>query len=466
MSKILNVRLPDASGGNYDPQKFNQLVRSLEQVILQLNSTYTPVTSENTQAALSWFEAGGGQCEMNSGSSTPVSIGGTNTDAFGRLRVSQPYTIFDSQNRYAIDNQFDSSTTGGGAVTYLLNESSVQLGVGTASGDQVIRQTYRVFPYQPGKGLLVLATFTMGTAKSNLRQRVGYFNTQNGVFLQRSSSTISFVLRTYTSGAATETTVNQADWNGDKLDGTGPSGITLDLSKSEILWIDFEWLGLGNVRTGFVINGEYIVCHTFQTANVGTKVYMTTAILPVRYEITNIDVTASSSTLIQVCSSVISEGGYEQSSVGHVASMTSATTSSAITTSYEPLVSIRLASTALNAVVIPTDVDFLPTTSDNYQVSLIKNATLTGASWAASSSDANVEVDIASTSLTGGTVVYSTFTTGKSGRVPITSGSPYNWDLQLGSTISGTSDIYTLAARTITGSGGGIGAVSFYDLTQ
>ena len=118
---------------------------------------------------------------VNSGPSNPiyVTIGGTNTDAFGRLQVSSPYTLFDSQNRYAIDNQFDTSTATGGSTTYLPNEASVQMNVTTSSGSEVVRQSFRSLPYQPGKGLLVLATFQAATAKTNLRQRIGYFGTQN-----------------------------------------------------------------------------------------------------------------------------------------------------------------------------------------------------------------------------------------------------------------------------------------------
>jgi hypothetical protein len=409
---------------------------------------------------------------VNSGPSNPayVAIGGTNTDAFGRLRVSQPYTLFDSQNRYAIDNQFDTSTVTGGSTTYLPNESSVRMDVTTASGAEVVRQTFRSFPYQPGKGLLVLATFVMNEAKTNLRQRVGYFGTQNGVFFQLNNTTKSFILRTYIGGSVDDTTgkVDQSVWNGDKLDGTGASGLTLDLTKPQILWMDFEWLGVGNVRCGFIINGQYIVCHTYQTANVtGTSVYMTTAILPVRYEITNTAATASASYLKQICSSVVSEGGYEQTSIEHIAAMSTATTGSYLTTTYKPLVSIRLASTALGAVVIPYNVNFLPTTTDNYQVALFKNPTLTGASYSAVSSDANVEMDVSSTSISSGTLVYSEFITSKSGRSALSgANASFNFDLQLGASLTGTSDVYSLAVRTITATGGGIGLLTFYDLTQ
>ena len=434
---------------HYDKQFIDQFANVLRLYFNQLNNVV-------------------GQLVANQG---PYEVGfyGMAVDAFGRARMSQPYTLFDSQNRYAADNQFDTSTATGGSATYQPNESTVDLNVTTSSGSQVVRQTYRNFPYQPGKSLLILTTFVMNAAKTGLRQRVGYFSTQNGIFFQQNDSTLSFVLRTYTSGIASDVrTVNQADWNGDKLDGTGDSGFTLDPSKSQIFFIDVEWLGVGSVRCGFVINGQYVIAHTFNNANDLAKVYMTTAILPVRYEITNTAGTASSSTMKQVCSTVISEGGYEQTSIDHVARRTTAL--GTIGTTFLPLVSIRLASTALGAVVLPNRVQVLPTTSQNYEVALIKNPTLTGASWTATSSDANVEFDVSATATTGGTIVQTDYTTatGSGGTQSLAAATGYNWDLQLGVSLAGVSDIYTVAIRTVSGAttGDAVGSLSFFDLTQ
>lgn len=457
MSKIFNVRLPNAAKDTYSQEQFDQLVRSLEQVIFQLNNTYTPVTSENSLGALSWFESRG-ESEVTSIFSS------TSLDAFGRLRIGQPYTLFDSQNRYQKDPQFSESLTGSATATHVANESSVDLAVTTASGDKAIRQSFRVFPYQPGKSLMVLATFVMNTGKANLRQRVGYFNADNGVFFQANGTTKSFVLRTKTSGTASDArTVDQANWNGDKLDGSGPSGITLDIAKAQILYMDFEWLGVGSVRCGFVINGQFIVCHTFNNANDLDKVYMTTAILPIRYEIENTGTTASSSTMTQICSTVISEGGYDQKSALTWARMTAATT---VGTAFEPLVSIQLKSTALGAVVIPSIFNALPTSStSDYEVALIKNATLTGASFASLST--NVEFDTAATALTGGTIVQNTYIAGSNQGSGLGSGATdYNFDLQLGVSLAGVSDIYTLAARVLSGTNDIIGSLSYYDLTD
>ena len=404
----------------------------------------------------------------------PVSIDGTNTDAFGRIRVSQPYTLFDSQSRYAADNQFDTSTSGTGSTTFNTNQSSVSLSVTGGGVGSVVRQTYRVFPYQPGKGLLVLATFQMDSSDSvNLSQRIGYFNTQNGVFFQKVDGVNSFVLRTNITGTPSDArAVVQSAWNGDKLDGTGTSGLTLDLTHPQILWMDFEWLGVGSVRCGFIINGQYIVCHTFNTANVyGTTVYMTTAILPVRYEITT-TTTAVAATLTQICSSVISEGGFEQTSIDHVARRTTVFTNIDTAATFYPIVSIRLASGRTGSVVIPNRVQFLPLTSQNYEVALLKNPTLTGATWAATvPTDSNVEYDVAATAISSvGTIVQTDYivSTGSSGVTQTSLSSEYNWDLQLGASLAGVSDIYTLAVRTVDGAtkGSGVGSLSFYDLTQ
>jgi hypothetical protein len=411
---------------------------------------------------------------MANSSTLPISIGGTNTDAFGRLRVSQPYTLFDSQSRYAADIQFDTALTGTGSSTFNTNQSSVSLAVTGGGVGSVVRQTFRSFPYQPGKGLLVLATFLMDNGTSaNLNQKVGYFGTQNGVFFQRTAGVNSFVLRTNITGTPSDArAVTQANWNGDKLDGTGASGLTLDLTHPQILWMDFEWLGVGSVRCGFIINGAYVVCHTFDTANVyGSTVYMTTAILPVRYEITT-TTAAVAATLTQICSSVVSEGGFEQTSIDHVARRTTVFTNIDTAATFYPIVSIRLASGSLGAVVIPNRVQFLPITNQNYEIALLKNPTLTGATWAATvPSDSNVEFDVAATAISAsGTIAQTDYVTasGSAGVSETAAPTGYNWDLQLGASLAGVSDIYTLAVRTVDGAtnGSGVGSISFYDLTQ
>ena len=394
----------------------------------------------------------------------PVSVGGTSADAFGRVRVSPPVTIFDSQNRYAKSADFDESVSGSATSTYATNESSVLLNVTNASGDKVVRETKRVFPYQPGKSLLVMNTFVMPTAHANLRCRVGYFGVNNGVFFERAGTAVRMVRRTYTSGSVVDNVVAQADWNGDKLDGTGSSGLTLDTTKAQIFWQDFEWLGVGSVRTGFVINGKFIVCHTFNHANILALVYMTTAILPIRYEIENTGATDGSRTMKQICSTVISEGGYEKKAVLQTARTASATT---VSTTLVPLVSLRLDSSRLDSVVIPDGYNVLPLSSSSttFEIQLVKNATLTGPSWTQTTSD-NVESDVASTAMTGGTIIDSTYVRESNNvSASVANNREYNFALQFGRTLAGASDIYTIAARTLSGSQTALATFSFWDLT-
>ena len=170
-------------------------------------------------------------------------------------------------------------------------------------------------------------------------------------------------------------------------------------------------------------------------------------------------------TLKQICSSVMSEGGYDAQSANYTARRTTAKTG--ISTTFIPLVSIRLATGRSGAVVLVTQGNALPTVTQNYEVVLLKNATLTGPSWATSIST-NVDYDQTATAVTGGIIVVQDYVTSTSqGRSAANVVSGYNWDLQLGSTIAGVSDIYTLAIRTLdpTPTGDAWGALSFFDLT-
>ena len=197
----------------------------------------------------------------------PVVIGGGNGsnayDAFGRLRVSNPFTIFDSTNVMSKNNLFDESLTGSGTVSYTSAKSTVNLNVTTASGDKVIRQSKRVMSYQPGKSLFIFNTFVMNAQESGLEQRVGSFDANNGIFFEDTGTGYQIVRRSYTSGSSVDDPIAQSAWNGDKLDGSGPSGYTLYPTKATILFTDYEWLGMGSVRVGFVIDGKFITAHTF-----------------------------------------------------------------------------------------------------------------------------------------------------------------------------------------------------------
>lgn len=346
---------------------------------------------------------------MANSSTLPVSIGGTNLDAFGRLRVSNPETLFDSSHRYADNNLWATQTVGTAAATFSADEGLVNLTVGSANNDEVVRETTKVFSYQPGKSLLVMNTFVFGTAKANLRQRVGYYGAANGIYFERDGLNLYMVERSSVTGVVVNTQVAQANWNQDTLDGSGsaanPSGLTLDASKAQILYMDIEWLGLGTVRTGFIINGAFIPVHNFNHANLVNTTYITTASLPMRYEMKNTGATTGASTLKQVCSTVISEGGYQltgaQQSIGTAINAPRTLTTAG---TFYPIVSLRLKTTRLDAIVILTAVSILGITNNaNYKWEVAVRGTTTGGTWVSAGTNSGVEYNITGTSFAIGT---------------------------------------------------------------
>lgn len=376
----------------------------------------------------------------------------TQSDAFGRLRVSNPLTLFDTQARYFDHQQFSSNTAVGGSVTYNANSSTFALSV-SGNGSTVQRETTKTFIYQPGKSLLVLNTFAMNTPTAGLTQRVGYFGTQNGIFFEASGETLNMVVRSYSSGSIVETRIPQSNWNGDTLSGAGgvsnPSGIELDPALTQIFWMDIEWLGVGNVRTGFVINGQFIVCHTFEHANLpgNTTTYMTTACLPVRYEISS---TGPIGTMTQICSTVISEGGYSLTGmpvgIGH--SLGSPTRLANDPAVFTPLISIRLKSTNLDAIVLPTNYTIAAVANSIYKYRVYKKAVTSGGTWV-DVANSSVQYNLAPTAIVSGSVTEEAFiiSSNQSSQAPSQLAFAFEEQLQRDS-FTGVAYEYVLTAAT------------------
>lgn len=235
-------------------------------------------------------------------------------DAFGRARVSQPVTLFDTATLYDEDSlQLEAITSGQGqAPVHNANTRLVNLTVNSGgSGGTSALQSYRYTVYQPGRSHVIVATAVIGAAVANANKRIGYYDANNGVFFEQNGTTdIQWCVRSSTSGSVVDTNVTQSNWNIDKLDGTGASGITLDITKAQIFIIDLQWLGMGRVRTGFEIDGKIIYCHEFLNANTTlTTPYMQTATLPVRAEVTSTVALGSNTTMHFNCANVSTECG-------------------------------------------------------------------------------------------------------------------------------------------------------------
>jgi len=242
-------------------------------------------------------------------------------DAFGRQRFSQPYTLADYSHAYGQEEEMITETSGSGTTSNKPDQASIELSLGTGATDYVVHQSRQYHQYQPGKSQLVMMSFNFQSVRANTSKRLGYFDDRNGVFLQQAGDgTISIVKRSYSSGAAVDTTIDQADWNINKLDGSEASaGITLDLTKSHLLIIDFQWLGVGRIRVGFAIGGAIVYCHEFLHSNVDTTVYWSNPALPVRCELRNTGTAVGTTTSLQTCATVMSEGGDQTTGATHSA---------------------------------------------------------------------------------------------------------------------------------------------------
>jgi len=395
--------------------------------------------------------------------SSEISFANTpNIDAFGRLRVSEPFTLFDSSHRFDDNGLWSTATATGGAATFNSAQGLVDLDVTAASGSEVLRETTKVFSYQPGKSLLVLNTFVMNAAKTGLRQRVGYYGAANGYYLELNNSTVSFYERTSVSGSLVNNQVAQANWNVDPMDGSGPSGITLDLTKAQILFMDLEWLGVGTVRIGFVINGNFYVCHKFHHANLITSTYITTASLPLRYEITNTAATASSSRLKQICSTVLSEGGYQLTGLQQAVGIPVTTPRNlAVAGTFYPIVSIRLKTSPnrLDAIVIATAISVVATTSGHYNWQVIASGTTGAGTWVDAPGDSSVQYNILGTSFTGGRILASGFfgvSNQGSTQVDILKEALFKTQLERDSFTSTPYELTILVASDVGGGGGNV----------
>lgn len=356
-------------------------------------------------------------------------------DAFGRQRVSEPFTLFDSVLRHSKNAELWNETISSGTSEHLPNESSVLMTV-TASGHSILRRTRKRFPYQPGKGLNVLQSFAGSTPQAGLIQEVGLFDNNNGIMLRASGTTVQFVIRSSTTGSPVETVVNQSEWNID----TAP---WLNFAKTNIFTTDLEWLGVGRVRCGFVLDGEYYYCHEFNHANELDVVYMTTAVLPLSYAI-NAVATVSGS-MKQICSSVASEGGYEPAraiyTTGRGASNFASITAETM------VAAIRMSSGRTDNVILPSQVDVTiggnPGSNVAAEWRMRLNPTVSGTWINAVNGRGNVQT-MSSGTFSGGTVINAGLV---SSRSAIEFHPQRALDLSLGTNAAGESDIVILTIQ-------------------
>lgn len=341
-------------------------------------------------------------------------------DAFSRQRTSDPYTLGDYKHLYGIDPNFIENTSNGGTVTFQPNQACARLSTSSATNSTAIHQTKFYHHYMPGKSQLIMASFNFYTATSNVRKRTGYFDDNNGIFVEQAGDgTIAIVLRSYVSGAAIDRKYSQfggvygagdTGWSYDACAGgsggsKNPSGFTLDINKTQLLTMDFQWLGVGRIRVGFAHDGDFVLAHTFNGSNELGTVYMSNPNLPLRCEIMNTG-TTTGAYMDQICGTVVSEGGYVEA--GQDWSITSPSLRTIAAGATLPVMAIRLKGafkTYANRMIARMGNVGAFSAGANIKWRLVKlpdAAAVTGGSWVDVNTNSGVQYNATLTAITGG----------------------------------------------------------------
>jgi len=426
-----------------------------------------------------------GNIGIQSGSIITLNPDTTASDAFGRQRISEPFTLGDYKHLYAIDTSFIDNVSGAGStVSLLVNQAAARLQTGIGSTAFCVHQTKFYHHYQPGKSQLIFSSFNFYAPQQNATKRTGYFDDRDGIFLEQvglSTSdgintgigTYNWVIRTFTSGIATETRIPQSQWNKDKCDGTGASGFNVDFTKTQLAFIDFQWLGVGRVRCGFAHDGKLITAHEFLHSNNNPKVYISNPNLPVRCEIRNTAVGVGAS-FDQICSTVASEGGYVESGIDFAYTMTTSRTTPTPAGTEFPLVAIRLKnnfqgypnriSVRLNNISIHCE-----TNSIIYKIVKLPSSAYIGnagtLTWTSASDNSGVEVCVDATTYSDGDQFASGYVpsgASQNSLSPVASGAltSAKKNIIVQNFNSDNSEIYAIIARTITTTGNATASVA------
>ena len=394
---------------------------------------------------------------------TRLSLDGL-SDAFGRLRVSEPVLLFDSKLLYDKNvlfwDEVITDNSGNATSTHSTDDASVSMTV--EATDSVVRQTKQRFNYQPGKSQQIMLTGLLAGG-TGVKSRIGAFDANDGLFFELDDSTLSVVIRKNT----TDTAVAQADWNMDKMDGTGPSGITLDTSKAQLFLTDYEWLSIGRVRFGFIFNGVPAYCHEVTNTNALTTPYTSTPNYPIRYEIASA-AGGDTATMRHICSAVTSEGGQQGFGITNNASTAGTHVEADVADTIYAIVGIKLKSTHLDAGVHLEKISIINEKAQDFEWMLLLNPTVAGTFTYANVANSAVQkatgalanavtADSWDLMLEGGFVKSSN--QGGSEAQQVISDA-----LGLGSLIDGTPDEFVLAARPLAADADIQGALTWREL--
>lgn len=388
---------------------------------------------------------------------SPIPVEMDVQDSFNRLKVAPPHLLFDSSFQYSLQSKvFIQDALVGATITHDSARAAARLNCSASAGSRARFRSRNYFPYSPAFTNTVTASFNMQGSVVGVTKRIGMYDENNGYILEAHDGIVRVGIRSSIAGSTNY--VNQADWNVDKMDGLGPSGLTLDISKQQILVIQYQWLGSGQVIFSFSINGMTYPFHKFNHANILSGLYSKTGTLPVQAEILN--TSGPASYMEFTCCSVVSNGATAQH--GHLHSASSGLTAKSMPNtgvSY-PIISIRKQTGFTDIPIQILDMNAFSTSQDDFIIQIVHKPTLVGAVWV-NIPNSFCQKDVSSTSWSGGDIVAEFYMKGNLQASEKIEQLAKFWDLTLGNDFAGNSEIMTMSATPLTVNASMYGVISF-----
>ncbi len=320
--------------------------------------------------------------DINGSASVRFSEGQPILSGFGSLKTTHERVLGVYENSLdTYEDLFSTILVGGGASTYQPDSSSQVLSVDGTVNSASTTITNRYHYYCPGSSNVYKFSLSCGdSGKAGNRREWGVADLNDGLLFALDGTTLNVVIRSSVSGSVVETSVSQSAWNTDKLDGTGSSGFAIDVTKANVYWIDYQWLGAGRVRFGvFSPDGDRVVAHVFENAGLNPLPYMRTGTLPAYISNKNTGTTGSTSEIRIICIGVYVEGTYQDYTYWRFSDVDT----SRVVTTDTLLCSIKAAATINgkhNTVVIyPETLNIFCTAP--VAITLWQSATIVGTAW-------------------------------------------------------------------------------------
>lgn len=459
VKSVLTGKNPSGNFINFDATAGGNFKMSLEELESGIS------VNSNSQLKVTPYNSSGSELGTPL---TPyyINLPSTNFDSFGRFSVASPHKLYENGATHKIDTTryHATSVVGGGTVTRNATKTQIELYTTTASGDKAIFSSRRNVQYNKANAQEIFIIYKANPI-ANRRERWGYFNTNNGIFFEHDGTNPRLVIRSNVSGSPVDTKIEQANWD-DPLDGTGPSGLTIDWTKQTVYHFDFGWLSSRGVRFFIDIGGTFVLVKQWYISNSLDVPFMATATLPIRFEVENTDTVAQATTSSFTCYAVQSSGSSAQE--GPVRSLSNGTTATSVSSTETVIGGIRLNSSWIGKGSIqPLKFFILPATGTDFVHYRIRyNPTLTSPTWSTPTNGIYDYLSGTMPTFTGGSILSEgTISLGNKNQVAAAQFRDVLNDVYIGNDIAGNADALVITMQTNTGTGSVFYSAEFKEFT-